>query len=178
MQKCAVLMRHRMVLAIIPCLLVFVLAFSACGTNSTSTGSTAPTSTATTSGATATPTQSQATKDGCPNATVVTTAPPAPNVTLTSADNGSTVNAKKGDMIEINLPFGHAWQGPLTISQNLLEKQGPAGFAYPSAKSCVWRFLATATGTAHLSFEGRPICQKNQACPMYVMAVILTVNIK
>lgn len=177
MQKSAVLIRHRLWLMLVPCLLMFVLAFSACGTNSTSTGS-APTGTATISGATVTPTQGQATKDGCPNSTVVTTAPPAPNVTLTNADSGSTVNAKKGDMIEINLPFGHAWQGPLTISQNLLEKQGPAGYTYPTAKACVWRFLATATGTAHLSFEGRPICQKNQACPMYVMAVILTVDIK
>lgn len=173
----AAIMRHRLSMVMVPCILVLVLALSACGTNSTSTGA-APASSATVVGATPTATQGQATKDGCPNSAVVTTAPPAANVMLTNTSSGTTVNAKKGDTIEVSLPFGHSWQGPQTISQNLLTAQGPAGSAYPTVKACVWRFVATGTGTAHLSFTGRPICQKNQACPMYVMAVLLTIDIK
>lgn len=170
------IMRRRSLILVVPFVLALVFALSACGTNTT-TGAT-PGSTATAPLATATATQSQATADGCPGNTVVTTPPAAANVVLTSADSGTTMNAKKGDVVEVNLPFGHTWQGPTNIPQNLLVAQGPAGYAYPSAKACVWRFLASGTGTAHLDFAGRPICKKGQACPMYVMAVVLTVNIK
>jgi hypothetical protein len=99
-------------------------------------------------------------------------------VVLTNANSGTTITAKKGDTIEIKLAFGHTWQGPTNLSQSLLTVQGPAGYAFPSAKVCVWRFLAASTGTAHFSFEGRPICQPNQACPMYIMAVPFTVTIE
>lgn len=170
------LTRRQAWILVVPFVLVLVLALAACGTN-TSTGA-APGSTATAPGATATSTQSQASANGCPSKTVVTSPPAAANVVLTNANSGTTITAKKGDIIEVNLPFGHTWQGPTGTAQNLLTVQGPAGYTYPSAKACVWRFLATGTGTVHLSFEGRPICPKGQACPMYVMAVPFTVDIK
>jgi hypothetical protein len=151
---------------------VLVLALSACGTNTTTgaaPGGNTPTATAT---------QSQANTNGCPNNTVVTTPPTAANVVLTNSNSGTTVNAKKGEIIEIDLPFGRTWQGPTSVSPNILSPQGPAGYAYPTAKACVWRFQVMGTGTVHLSFEGRPICKKGQACPMYVMAVPFTITIK
>lgn len=172
----AEIVRRRSFLLIVPFVLACVLALSACGTNTT-TGAT-PGSTTTAPVATATATQGKANADGCPGNTVVTTPPAAATMVLTNSDSGTTVNAKKGDIIEVNLPFGHTWQGPTNVSQNLLTAQGPVGYAYPSAKACVWRFLASGTGTAHLDFAGRPICQKGQACPMYVMAVVLTLDIK
>ena len=156
-------------------LLVFVL--SACGTNTTTTGAT-PSPTATATAPTATATRSQAIGDGCPNTTVVATPPPTANIVLTNANSGTTISAKKGDTIEVNLPFGHSWQGPTDFSPNLLTVQGPAGYAFPTAKACVWRFLAASTGTAHLTFAGRPICKQGQACPMYIMAIPFTVDIQ
>ena len=157
--------------------LLLVLVLSACGTNGTTSGSASGTTTST-PGATATATQAQGTKDGCPNTTVVTTAPPAATIVLTSSQSGATINAKQGDTIEINLPFGHLWQGPTNASLSPLAVQGPAGYAYSSARSCVWRYVAASTGTVHLNFVGRPICQKNQACPMYLMDVPFTIDVK
>jgi hypothetical protein len=174
------IMSRRSLLYVIPFVLVLVLTLSACGTNASTTTGTAPGSTATAPPATATATQSQsqAKTDGCPNSTVITTPPPSANIVLTNTNSGTTITAKKGDTIEVNLPFGHTWQGPTNLSQNLLTTQGPAGYAFPSGKACVWRFLASSTGTAHLSFEGRPICKQGQACPMYIMAVPFTVDIQ
>lgn len=169
--RAGILRRWSLVL-VVPCLLVLVLALSACGTNTTTgaaPGSTPPA---------ATPTQSQANTNGCPNNTVMTTPPAAANVVLTNSNSGSTINAKKGEIIEIDLPFGHTWQGPTSISPAILAVQGPAGYAYPTAKACVWRFQAMSAGTVHLSFEGRPICKKGQACPLYIMAVPFTITIK
>lgn len=153
--------------------LVLILAFSACGTNTTSTGN-SPSA----SGPTPTATQSQANANGCPNNTVVTTPPAPASVTLTSANSGKTVEVKKGDTIEIDLSFGHLWQGPTSLSQDLLTMQSPAGYASTTAKACVWRFVATGTGIAHLSFDGRPICKKGQLCPMYILAMPFTFDIK
>lgn len=168
---------YRLLASIIPLFLVLVLALSACGTNApTSTGA-APASTATAPVVTATPTQGQANTNGCPSSTVIAPPLPTANVVLTNADSGTTVTAKKGDTIEIKLSFGHVWQGPMDLAQGLLTAQGPVGYAYPAAKVCIWRFLAAGTGSAHFSFEGRPICKPTQACPMYIMAVPFTVDI-
>ena len=169
---------HPLLYSILPLVLALVLALSACGTNTTTTTGTAPVVTPTTPGITVTPTQSQARADGCPNDTVVTTPPPTANVVLTNANSGKTTTAKKGDIIEIKLAFGHVWQGPTDQAQTVLTTQGPAGYAFPAAKVCVWRYLAANVGTAHLSFEGRPICKPDQACPMYIMAVPFTVTIQ
>src|SRR5438105_2662893 len=78
-------------------LLVFMLA--ACGTNpGTGTGSTPPPPVPTT-------VQGYGTSNGCPSDVVVNNAPAAPNVTVKSSDNNSTVNAHMGDVIEVDLPF-------------------------------------------------------------------------
>lgn len=171
----AEIMRRRSSISIIPFVLVLIFVLTACGTNTTTTGS-APDNTTATPVVTAT--QSQTTANGCPNNTVVSNPPAAANIVLTNANSGGTVNAKKGDVIEIKLPFGHIWQGPTNISQDLLTIQGPAGYASSSAKACIWRFVANGTGVAHLAFDGRPLCKKGQICPMYIMAVPFTIDIK
>lgn len=156
-------------------MLIFVLA--ACGTNTTTTGS--PTGSGTTTrtpASTATP--GQTTANGCPSSAVVTTQPVPAGVILTTKNTGSTVNVTRGQTIEIDLPFGRAWSGPVNFSQNLLAMQTPAGYESSAARACVWRFTATGTGVARLSFVGRPICKQGQACPMYVQALEFTVDIK
>ena len=157
-------------------LLICVFVLAACG-NNTTTGS-PPSNGAATPTRTPTTTPGQASANGCPSRAVVTTAPAPAGVTLTSKNSNSTVSVNKGETIEIDLPFGHLWSGPSDLSQGLLTMQSPAGYESPSAKVCVWRFVATGTGTAHFSFVGRPICKKGQLCPMYVMAVPFTIEIK
>ncbi len=169
--------RRRLFILAVLLLLAFVLVLSACGTNTSTTTGAAPSGTATTTVA-ATTTTGQPTAEGCPSSTVVTTAPVAANVVLTNANSGNTITAQKGDIIQVNLPFGHNWQGPLNLSPGRLTTQGPAGYSNASAKACTWRFLAANTGTVHLAFAGRPICKKNEACPMYIMAVPFTIVIK
>ncbi|HEU5375424.1 MAG TPA: hypothetical protein VFV38_08300 [Ktedonobacteraceae bacterium] len=167
--------RHKSFWLAIALILLLSLTLTACGTNASNTGS-AP------GGSTPTPaptaTQSQAQVDGCPNKAVVTTQPAAASLVLKGTNSNSTVSAKKGDTIEIDLAFGHTWQGPLNASHGLLTMQNPSGYASPTAKACVWRFVASQTGTAQLSFSGRPLCEKDQLCPQYVMAVDFTINIK
>lgn len=158
-------------------LLLLTLTLAACGTNTSSTGST-PGGSTSKPAPTATPTQGQANANGCPNNIVVTTQPSAANIVLKGTNSDTTVSAKKGDTIEIDLSFGKHWQGPTSNAQGLLTVQNPSGYAAPAAKACVWRFVASGTGTAHLTFSGRPICEKNQLCPQYVMAVEFTINIK
>lgn len=175
MRTVVAFIRHHTFLPVVPFILVFVIVLSACGSNTpvgTGPGNT-PTATATT------PTNtSPGTPEGCPDTTVVNAAPAAANVVLTQTRSGTTVNAKKGDTIEIDLPFGHIWEGPGNTVQGMLTSQGPAGYAWQAGKVCVWHFVATATGTAHLSYIGRPICKKNEACPLYVMSVPFTITIQ
>jgi FlaG/FlaF family flagellin (archaellin) len=154
--------------------LVIALAFilTACGTitvpGSGSTGSSpSPTATTGSTGSTA---------EGCPSNAVVTSKPTA-NVTVNIKNMNSTVTAHVADIVEVDLPFGQMWSGP-TSSQNIMTLQQPAGFAWSTGKVCVWRFTAQNTGTAQLTFSGRPICKKGEACPQYIMQVPFTIVVK
>lgn len=156
--------------------LICVFLLASCGVN-TNTGS-SPNNGTTTPTPTPTATTGQATANGCPSSATVGTQQTPAGVTLTNKDSGSTISVNKGEIIEVHLPFGHLWSGPANLSQGLLTMQKPAGYESASAKACVWRFVAAGTGTVHFSFVGRPICKKGQLCPMYVMAVPFTVDIK
>ena len=144
------------------------------GSGSGSTGS-SPLPTATTA-TTVTTGSANSTSNGCPSNTVVSSKP-APNVTVNLKDMNSTVTAHVADIVEIDLPFGHMWNGP-TSSQGTLTLQQPAGFAWSTNEVCVWRFTAQNTGTTQLTFSGRPICTKGQACPQYIMQVPFTIEVK
>jgi FlaG/FlaF family flagellin (archaellin) len=140
------------------------------GSGSGSTGSSPlPTATATTG-------STNSTSDGCPSNTAVSSKP-APNVTVNLKNMNSTVTAHVADIVEIDLPFGHMWNGP-TSSQGTLTLQQPAGFAWSTNKVCVWRFTVQNTGTTQLTFTGRPICTKGLACPQYIMQVPFTIEVK
>ena len=104
---CRIHIVSRRSLLLIVSLTFFVLA--ACGPNrgvGSGAGST-PTPTPTTI-------QGEGTAYGCPSNTVVTTTPPAANLTVNLTDANSTVTAHVGDVIEIQLPFGLSWAGPTT----------------------------------------------------------------
>lgn len=129
-----------------------------------------------------TPTATTATRtstlSGCPDKTQVTTSPPAAALVLKNPNNTQPADVNKGGTVEIDLPFGSLWSGPTGASANLLTAQQPFGYASTQSKSCIWRFTATNTGTATLTFTGRPICVAGEACPQYVRAVSFLIAIK
>ncbi len=154
--------------------LVIALAFllSACGaTVGAGSGSSGSSSTPT-----ATPGSTGSTAEGCPS-NVVVSSKPTPNVTVNLKDMNSTVTAHVADIIEVDLPFSQMWTGPASVPSNLTLQQ-PAGYAWQASKVCVWRFTAQNTGTAQLTFTGKAICKKGQACPQYIMQVPFTIDVK
>ena len=156
-------------------LLTFLLA--ACGTPSNSTGSSSGATVTSTPAPTATHSGTTSSATGCPNKTTVAQ-PAAASVVLNSSGVDTKATVKKGDLVEIDLPFGHNWSGPGNSAQGSLVEQNPSGYASPTGHVCVWRFLATGTGTAEVNFTGRPICQKDQVCPMYIMDASFTIEIQ
>jgi hypothetical protein len=160
--------RRFFLISLLSLALAFVLA--ACGSNA-GTGAN-PTSSPTT-------VQGYGAAYGCPSDAVVTTAPPTPNVLLHPSQANTTITAHTGDVIEIQLPFGHLWRDHLTPQvQNILELQPPAGYAWKANNVCVWRFVAKGPGTATLGFENRALCKPGQLCPQYVMYVPFTIKVQ
>ncbi len=157
---------------------MLTLLLAACG-GSTSPGG----SGGTTSAPTATPTpvlikvQGYGTDNGCPSDLVMKNAPSKANVTIQPANMNDTIVAHNGDIIEVELPFGHKWTGP-SDTQGVLQLQQPAGYAWKSSNICVWRFVATGTGTEKLAFSSQALCKNGQMCPMYIMAMSFTVDVK
>lgn len=153
--------------------LVIAVAFllTACGTNTgTGTGN-AP--------STPPPTavQGYGTANGCPSNTAVTTAPSKPDIMVKLTDNGTTINAHVGNVIEFDLPFGRAWAGP-SASLGVLELQTPAGYAWQANKACVWRFTAQGTGTTQVGFSARALCKKGEFCSQLIQDVPFTISVK
>src|ERR1700738_231126 len=150
------LLQYKFLMLVSSFVLLLGFVFAACGTNVGAGNPVAGSPTSTT---------------GCPNPTGGNTPPPAANVVLNSSNNNNTASANKGDTIEVDLSFGHHWaEAPATAvsqTQNLLTEQSPSGYALSSSHMCVWRFVATGTGTAQLNFVGQPICTKGEACPQY-----------
>jgi hypothetical protein len=113
---------------------------------------------------------------GCPSDVVVSTAPAASDITLQPQQSATTINVKKGAVLEVQMPFGVAWQGP-TTSQSVLQLQEPAGYAWKASNSCIWRFVAEQAGTVTLHFFGRAICKKTHLCVPSVEATAFTVQV-
>ncbi|HZS75274.1 MAG TPA: hypothetical protein VFA41_01565 [Ktedonobacteraceae bacterium] len=162
--------RYNAVLLVGSLLALLALMLAACGANPGSGGGS-------TGSAPATPTHIVVSPNGCPSTTVINTSPTPANVVLKPSNSAAPATAHVGDVIEVDLPFGHAWSGP-TSSQGELHLQPPAGYELTPAKSCVWRFTAQAAGTTQLNFYGKAICKPGQMCPQYVLSVQFTVNIK
>jgi len=167
------IIRRQSILFIVPIVLTLAFVLAACGTNSgsgTSTGSTGSTPTSA-------PTTVKGTATGCPSDAVVNPSQTPPNVTIRLTNSNSTIAAHNGDLIEVRLPFGQQWSAP-TTSGNVLQLQTPAGYAVSADKVCVWHFIAKSIGTAELSFSAKAICKPGQMCPLYIMRVPFTIDVK
>jgi hypothetical protein len=167
---------YRTFLFSIPMIIILALVFTACGTNpgSTTTGSGAGSKP--TSGSTTT-TGHAASAYGCPAGIVPNPPQGTPNVIVQPKGSNATTTAQNGDLIEVRMPFGQQWSGP-SKTQGILKLQDPSGYTSITNKACIWRFIATGTGMEQLNFFARAICKKGAVCPMYVMRVPITINVK
>ena len=155
--------------------LVLLLLLAACGsaggtTTGGGTGTTPPASTPTA-------TQTYSAANGCPSNVVMTTDNAKTTKMVQPPDSKGTIVVHNGDIIEVRLPFGSQWSGP-TISQGALQLQGPGGYALKSDKVCVWRYVAKGTGTTTLDFSKRALCKPGQFCPMYILKMPFTIEVK
>lgn len=171
---------HRTFFVIIPLTIILAFISAACGTNpgSTTTGSSAgnpgnagktPTTGATVG--------NTASAYGCPAGVVPNPPQGTANIIVQLKGSNATVVAQHGDVIEIRMPFGQQWSGPST-SQGVLQLQNPSGYASIANKACVWRFIATNSGTQQLNFFAKAICKKGGMCPMYILRVPITIEVK
>lgn len=158
-------------------LLMLVVLVTACGSNGGTTGTT--TGSGGSGGPTASPTavKGYGSAQGCPSDVVMTNLPPAPNIVLQSSQSNSTVTTSVGSTIEVHLPFGHKWVGPVNTSTEL-QLQQPAGYALKSQNVCVWRFVAKQSGTSRISFTSQAICKTGELCPMYIAVFSFNINVK
>ena len=161
---------RRSSLLMIPLVLIISILLASCGTG------TGTTSTGAGSTPTKPPVATTGTINGCPSNAINPT-PGKPNVTIQFTNSHGTIKAHNGDLIEVRLPFGHAWSGPF-ISGGILQTQSPAGYELPSAKMCIWHFIAQGTGTTHLAFSAKAICKKGEMCPLYIQYVPFTVVVQ
>jgi hypothetical protein len=94
----------------------------------------------------------------------MSTAPAAPDITVGPQQGNRVINVRKGDLIEIRMPFGLVWQGP-TTSQGVLQLQTPFGYAWKPSHACIWRFVARNSGSVAINFSGRAICKTSFCVP-------------
>jgi hypothetical protein len=162
--------QRRCVLMVIVFLLT--VAITACGSNASKT-----TTTSTPPSHSAAPTMTGIPGEGasCPSHVLVTTPPPPPSVLLTPSTSKQLYLAHIGDTIEVDLPFGEAWTGPIHPAGVLL-MQTPAGYAWD--KMCIWRFMARSSGTAPLTFVGHALCKQGVPCFLSVNEADFTVVVK
>ncbi len=155
---------------------VLAVMLAACGTNTSGT-STGGTSVDPSPKPTYKTVKGYGTTFGCPGDVVVNPQPPAPNVVISIKQGYTVILAHTGDVIEIHLPFGLLWGGPST-SQGTLQLQTPFGYALKNKHVCVWRFVAQGIGTTKLIFTARAICKPNQFCPLFVLEVPFTIDVR
>lgn len=172
--------KRYMPLTAVALVVILTCILSACGFNSgtsTASGGSSSTPTPVAPTPTVTTVAGYGTTQGCPSDSVVSNISKANVVATITGAMGQTVTAHTGDIIELHMPFGKRWSGPQT-SLNGLTLETPSGYALKADKSCVWRFDAKDAGTNTLSFTSRPMCQKGQMCPMYIVNVQVTINVK
>lgn len=117
------------------------------------------------------------TANGCPSNAVVSSPPSKADVIVQTPQAQASIAAHTGNSIEVRLPFGQKWMGPLH-SQGVLELQTPSGYADKTDHMCVWRFVSKGTGTTQLTFSGEALCKPRQMCPMYIRNIPITITIK
>ena len=92
---------------------------------------------------------------------------------ITTADNNGTVVVTKGQHVAVQLGDSMNWllnfepDTILTRVKNIMVTRGEQGL-----------YTATDVGTTTLSATGSPICNANEACPMYLMVMKTTIVVR
>ena len=170
---CAInVLRNKMCWLIVLFITICAFVLAACGTRSSSIATEPTPSPIPTSGTV----RGYGAAYGCPSDVVVSNAPAAANVTVRPDQGLTTVSIHKGDLLEVQMPFGVAWKGP-TTSQGVLQLQSPYGYVWKLSNACIWRFDARSTGTVELTFFGSALCKKTILCVPSVLNVAFTIKV-
>ncbi len=168
---------HMRSLALFGSLLLLIVLVTACGSNGGGTTTGSGGSGGKTPTASPTAVKGYGSALGCPSDVVMTNLPPSPNVVIQASQSNSTVTTSVGSTIEVHLPFGHKWQGPVSTS-SVLQLQQPAGYALKSQNVCVWRFVAKTAGTTKIAFTSQALCKTGELCPMYIAVFSFNLDVK
>ncbi|MGH2485445.1 MAG: hypothetical protein ACRDHE_05470, partial [Ktedonobacterales bacterium] len=108
-----------------------------------------------------------ATANGCPaQPPPSATTSPSPDVVVTQSSGlDQQITLKQGQTVEIRLNPALRWSLTMTASSQLLAPTQPNGWYNTAENACVWRFIASATGSTTLAFSGMAICQGGAICP-------------
>ena len=139
--------------------LMLIGSLAACGTNTSNVPSAGSSQQHTSPGSTPTTTGGSGIETGCPSKASVTT--PPPDVLVKPSTGAQPYTAHIGNVIEVDLPLGVVWTGPISPTGGL-HLQMPAGYA--SGTVCIWRFVAQSAGTSQLAFTGHAMCKQNVPC--------------
>lgn len=113
----------------------------------------------------------------------VTTAPSVPlkptvpvvldtSVTITNADNNSTVHMAKGSTFVVQIGNGLKWSGiTFDPASSITQLAGISGAEQGT-------FKAVVPGTVTLKATGAPICKAGQPCPMFLAVFSTTLVIR
>ncbi len=166
-------LRQKMNVSVVLFTVICTCVLAACGTNSVGAGvQPAPTPSPS---PTAITVPGYGSAYGCPGDAVVHTAPAAANLIIRPGQ-GRTFSVQKGEVMEVQMPFGVAWQGP-TTSGGVLQLQSPSGYVWKPNNACIWRFVARGSGTVVLTFSGMPLCKKATLCVPAEVFSAFTINV-
>ncbi|HKV83899.1 MAG TPA: protease inhibitor I42 family protein [Ktedonobacterales bacterium] len=111
------------------------------------------------------------TVNGCPaHQPAAATARPADVVASQSSGLDQQVTLKQGQTLEIRLNPTLRWTLTMGAASRLLTPAQPNGWYGAAVNACVWRFTASASGSADLAFSGLAICQGGSICPHGALA--------
>lgn len=142
---------------------LLLIALSACGAGSPGAGRPQPTR----------PPGGGLTILPCPGAYTSATPPVA---ILGDKENVTEAKVRVGDAIEVHMDIGHVWKLDGVTPSGALAVKNENGLFDRAAGDCVWRFQASAPGSATITFTGRALCDPTQVCPQYIMRQSYTVT--
>lgn len=95
---------------------------------------------------------------------------PAPDVVVGQSSLDQHVTLHRGQTVEFRLGTAFEWRLLVSDPAHVLVAQQPQGTYDARLNLCVWRFgVATAAGTAHLTFDGEPHCKGGTVCPQLAL---------
>lgn len=120
-----------------------------------------------------------ASANGCPARQPPSAAPSRPADVVASQSSGmdQQITLKQGQTVEIRLNPALRWSLTTSAVSSLLTPTQPNGWYDTAVNACVWRFTASAAGSADLAFSGMAICQGGAVCSHVALEQDYTVTV-